>query len=177
MNEPCLIGLLDTVWSHISLGASDRTHPARHPTLATIGPDGPEARSVVLRGADREAGTLEFFTDATSPKHAQITTDPHVALHIWVPEARLQIRVRAMATLHRGDPALFAKLPPEAQANYGGPAPGTPDQRRTGTVGDPGRFALIRCHLTEIDTLLLAGPHHRAIYRASDEWLGQWVAS
>ena len=37
-----LPALLDFVWSRLSHGVGDRTHPARHPTLATIGPDGPE---------------------------------------------------------------------------------------------------------------------------------------
>jgi pyridoxamine 5'-phosphate oxidase len=40
-------------------GVRDRHAPTRHPTLATVTPDGrPQARTVVLRAADQPAGTL-----------------------------------------------------------------------------------------------------------------------
>jgi hypothetical protein len=177
MTEPSLTGLLDTVWQHLARGTADRHHPARHPTLATIGPDGPELRTLVLRRADRSAALLELHTDAGSPKAAQIAADPRTALHVWVPKARLQIRARARATLAPGDPALFANLPPEAQANYGGQAPGSPlSAEPAPTDGDPARFTRILCQLTEIDALLLADPHRRARYRADAGWQGEWIA-
>lgn len=177
MTEPTLSSLFDTVWQHLSRGKADRHHPARHPTLATIGPDGPDLRTLVLRGVDRATAMLECHTDAASPKAAQIRADPRVALHVWLPKARLQIRAKAMATLAPGDPMIFAALPPEAQANYGGPPPGMPlsGPPETG-MGDPARFTRILCHLTEIDALLLDDPHRRARYRAESGWLGQWIA-
>lgn len=177
MTETTLSGLFDTAWSHLTRGVADRKHPARHPTLATLGPDGPELRTLVLRGADRAAAMLELFTDAASPKALQIAADPRVALHVWLPRPQLQIRARARATLTPGDPALFARLPPEAQANYSGTIPGTPldttGDRRTGGAA---RFARITCTLAELDILHLGTPHIRALYRASDGWQGQWVA-
>lgn len=177
MNEPTLQGLFDTVWQHLSRGTADRRHPARHPTLATIGPDGPELRTLVLRRADRTGARLELHTDAASPKAAQITADPRVALHVWLPKPRLQIRARALATLAPGDPALFANLPPVAQANYGGPAPGSPlSGEQDPAQGDPARFTRILCQLTEIDALLLTDPHRRARYRADADWQGAWIA-
>ncbi len=176
MTEQTLMGLLDTVWQHLARGTADRHHPARHPTLATIGTDGPELRTLVLRRADRTEALLEMHTDATSPKAAQITTDPRVALHVWLPKPRLQIRARGVARLEPGDPAVFANLPLEAQANYGGPAPGTPlSAQAEHNPGDPTRFTRILCHLTEIDTLLLSDPHRRARYRADANWQGQWI--
>jgi hypothetical protein len=178
MTEQTLHGLFDTVWGHLCRGVADRRHPARHPTLATIGPDGPEARTLVLRGATRATATLELHTDAASSKAAQIQADPRVALHVWLPKPRLQIRMRATATLVPGDPAVFAALPPEAQANYGGPAPGT---MLSGTLnipaGDPARFSRIICRLTQIDALCLIDPHHRALYRETDGWAGHWIAT
>lgn len=177
MTETTLTGLFDTVWQHLARGKADRHHPARHPTLATIGPDGPELRTLVLRGIDRTLAMLELHTDAASPKVAQIAADPRVALHVWVPKARLQIRATARATLAPGDPETFAVLPPEAQANYGGPPPGTPvsDRAETG-IGDPARFTKILCHLTEIDALILSDPHRRARFTAERRWAGHWIA-
>lgn len=121
MNEQSLAGMLETVWQHIGRGTKDRHHPARHPTLATIGPAGPEMRTLVLRAASRAEGTLEFHTDAASPKADHIARNPNVAIHIWIPKANLQIRARATAQLLLGDPNLFAQLPEAAQQNYQGP--------------------------------------------------------
>jgi hypothetical protein len=174
MGAESVSDLFDRVWRHLTRGVSDRRHPARHPTLATIGPEGPEARTLVLRGADRAAARLELHTDMASPKVAQITGDPRVALHVWVPRDRLQIRIRARAAAGPGDPALFARLPEEARRNYGGPAPGgAPDDRVYD--GDPARFAAITLEVRQIDALVLDDPHLRAVFAAPD-WAGHWVA-
>ena len=174
MNEQTLSCLLDTVWQHLSRGSADRHHPARHPTLATLGPNGPDLRTLVLRAVHRDRHTLEFHTDAASPKATHIATNPNIALHVWIPKSRLQIRARGTATLTQGDPTLFAQLPRQAQANYTGPIPGTPLSANAPET-DP-RFARLLCTLTEIDALTLSDPHHRALFRASDGWQGQWIA-
>jgi pyridoxamine 5'-phosphate oxidase len=131
----------------------------------------------VLRGATRATACLDLHTDALSPKAADIANDPRVALHVWVPKARLQLRMRARAELVQGDTALFAGLPPEAQANYCGAAPGTalPTQA-TGAPATPERFLRILCHLDELDVLSLSTPHHRALFRRADGWSGHWIA-
>ena len=174
MNEHSLPSLLDTVWQHILRGKADRKHPARHPTLATIGANGPELRTLVLRRADRATATLELHTDDASPKATEIANDPRTALHIWIPKANLQIRARATAELTQGDPDLFAQLPPDAQANYQGPIPGTP--LPTEAPDTAPRFAQITLTLTEIDALLLATPHQRALYTRAKNWHGTWIA-
>ncbi|MFW5655279.1 MAG: pyridoxamine 5'-phosphate oxidase family protein, partial [Roseicyclus sp.] len=136
--------------------------------------EGPEARTLVLRAVDRAAARLTFHTDMASPKVAQIRADPRVALHVWIPKDRLQIRIRARATVQPGDPAIFAGLPAEARRNYGGAVPGgVPDERQGG--GDVVRFACILLEATRIDALLLDDPHRRAIFEAPD-WHGRRVA-
>lgn len=174
MSDAGLADLLDMVWTRLARGVADRRHPARHPVLATVGPDGPEARTLVLRATRREEAALELHTDALSPKAAQIGADPRVALHVWIAKDRLQIRARAQAELQRGDPDLFAALPPDARANYGGPAPGQPPEDPA-SGGDPARFLVIRCRLREIDALVLDTPHRRALFGAPD-WRGRWIA-
>lgn len=176
MSELSLTGLLDTVWSHLTRGKADRKHPARHPSLATIGPNGPEIRTLVLRAVDRDAATLELHTDAASPKVDHIGNDPRVALHVWIPSARLQIRMRAMATLHPGNKALFAQLPAEAQANYAGPAPGADPQAPAPSLAPEDRFTRLLCTITEIDALLLNTPHSRARFTRDTAWSGAWIA-
>jgi len=169
-----LPALLDFVWSRLSHGVGDRTHPARHPTLATIGPDGPELRTLILRHVDRDAGVLELNTDMASPKVAQIGADPRVALHVWVPSDQLQIRMRATAVVRQGDPELFTHLPPQVRANYGGAAPGA-EPGPAPADEDPARFAAIRLKLHRIDALVLHEPRRRAVFTAPD-WRGRRVA-
>lgn len=168
--------LLDMTWTALIRGKADRRHPARHPTLATIGPNGPEMRTLVLRGVDRDAATLELHTDALSPKVTQIKADPRVALHIWVPTQRLQIRARATAEILPGDPALFASLPDFAKANYAGPVPGAKPDSDTPDTAAEARFTRILCTLTEIDALLLSDPHQRALFTANQKWSGRKIA-
>ena len=56
-------------WRLITRGTVDKKSPARHPTLGTNGVFGmPELRTVVLRGANEEAATLEVHTDVESRK-------------------------------------------------------------------------------------------------------------
>lgn len=174
MTDQTLSGMLDSVWQHIIRGTKDRHHPARHPTLATLTPDGPDLRTLVLRAASRDTQTLEFHTDAASPKVAQIRENPNVAVHIWIPKANLQIRARAAAQLLPGDQSLFAQLPETAQLNYQGPAPGA--RLPAKTYPAPDRFTRLLCHLAEIDALLLSTPHQRAVFTAQSGWHGAWIA-
>jgi hypothetical protein len=179
MSDRTLDGLFDTAWQHLSRGVADRRHPARHPTLATIGPDGPELRTLVLRAADRAAATLELHTDLASPKAAQIAAEPRVALHVWLQRPRLQIRARALAEIDRGDRALFDRLPPEARANYGGHAPGRALDGAAGPAvadGAAERLGRLTCRLTALDILHLGETQARALYRAGTGWQGQWIA-
>ena len=177
MNEMTLMGLLETVWDQLIRGTTDANHPARTPTLATIGPDGPELRTLILRKADRAAARLELHTDAASSKVGEIGRDPRVALHVWIPDLQLQIRASGRAEVTPGDAAAFADLPPEAQANYGGPVPGEAlgDRDPYDIIqGDPSRFSRILIELSRIDAVLLTHPHRRALYRAGHHWVGEW---
>lgn len=180
MSDTSLNRLLDTVWAQIEQGVTDRNHPCRYPTLATMGTEGPEARTLVLRQADRANGRIDLFTDGAAPKAAQIIADARVALHVWLPKPRLQIRMRAQATLAPGDPDLFAQLPKEAQENYFGAVPGSELGDHGAPVADSPRFMMISCQVNGFDILDLNTPHRRARYvrtSATDpEWRGQWIA-
>lgn len=174
MNDLSRNGTLETVWQQITLGTADRHHPARHPTLATITPDGPDMRTLVLRAASRTDQTLEFHTDTASPKAIQIRQNSNVAIHFWIPKSNLQIRARATATLLPGDQNLFAQLPEAVRQNYQGPVPGAPLPAEPSLQEN--RFTRIICHLTHIDALLLTTPHQRAAFTEATDWHGTWIA-
>lgn len=172
-DDASLGSLLETVFQHLARGKADRHHPARHPTLATTGPNGPELRTLVLRGIDRDAPSLEFHTDGASAKVAQIRAAPQVALHVWIPKANLQIRASALATIQLGDQRLFETLPAEAQANYQGAVPGTPLSLNAPQT-EP-RFTKLICQITAFDILYLGTPHMRASYTGATNWQGTWI--
>lgn len=60
-------------------------------TLATAGPDGPNARIVLLKGLD--GGGFVFYTHYASPKGRELAADPRAALvFFWQPVER-QVRI------------------------------------------------------------------------------------
>ncbi|MEM1275682.1 MAG: pyridoxamine 5'-phosphate oxidase family protein [Pseudomonadota bacterium] len=171
------------VWRRLTRGVADRRAPARHPVLATQRQGGfAEARVIVLRGADREAGTLELHTDSASSKITEIRQNPGVTLLIWEQTAKLQIRLRCHITVATGAETapIWAKVPDTARQVYGGaPEPGQPiDQPEEFSANpDPNRFAILTCQIAEIETLHLGQDRHRrALFSAKDGWAGQWLA-
>ena len=71
-------------------------HEPNAMTLATIGPNGPSARVVLLRGFDTRGFT--FFTNYESDKGRELAGDARVALCIaWIDIAR-QVRVEGVAS-------------------------------------------------------------------------------
>ncbi|MBC8165349.1 MAG: pyridoxamine 5'-phosphate oxidase family protein [Bryobacteraceae bacterium] len=98
-----LTQLFDEVWTRVTRGVHDRHAPARHPTLATVTPDGrPQARTVVLRAADKVAGTVHVHTDLQSGKVRDLRATPFAALHVWDASAHLQLRLEAQVTILTG---------------------------------------------------------------------------
>jgi hypothetical protein len=175
---PDLPATLAIAWDTLEEGTRDRAAPARHIVLATTGPNGPEARLLVLRATDRSAGTLTLWTDAASAKTNQIAEDPRAALLVWDPETRFQIRLRARLTLRPGTPAEWSALPDAARALYGGaPAPGQPipSPGAHRVTPDPARFTVLDATIHEIETLRLATPHERARFTRSDGFTGTWL--
>ena len=174
--------LLAKVWERLSRGVHDARAAARHPVLATLSPQGPEARTVGLRRADRTAGEVEVHTDLGSDKVEELRLDPRAALHVWDRRVQLQIRLRMAVEVLEG-PAVadrWARVPPEGRLNYGGdPAPGTPIRhwRAHEAVVVPERFGVLLGRVEEIDAVVLGErPHRRALFARTDGWQGGWLA-
>ncbi len=166
-------------WTAMGRGVADRRHPARHPTLATTGVDGPTARTVVLRGwDDRQA---EFHTDTASAKIRDLKADPRAALHVWIPKQMLQIRLTGLVSQTIGDGDAWARVPETAQRVYGGtPPPGAPmaSDREHDPSPDPARFCVLRLSVHRADLLLLGSERHQRVVatRSGDGWQSGWVA-
>ena len=171
------------IWKQLERGVAEPTSPARHPVLATEGTTGGgEARLVVLRAASREDALLEVHTDTASAKVGELAREPRATLLIWDSTSRIQLRLRARAEIRKGQGAavVWSRIPARSRAVYGGtPMPGKAIAAPEDFVGhaDPARFAVVTAHIHEIDALHLGEDmHRRAIFRAEDNWHGQWVA-
>lgn len=174
--------LLDTCWEALSDGLSRPEAPGRLPTLATVSPEGlPQARTVVLRAADRTDAWAEVHTDAASAKISELRANPHAALCIWDAPRNLQIRMAAEVLVLSGSDAAdrWAKVPLSARGGYGAiPPSGTPIAAATHyqrTANAEGH-AVLRLNITALDLLTLGPPQARATYRADDNWRGQWLS-
>ena len=170
------------VWLRLTRGVHDRHAPARHPTLATVTPEGrPQARTVVLRAADKLAGTLDIHTDLRSSKVQDLRRTPFAALHVWDASAHLQLRLDARVTLLTGQDvvAIWVVVPEASKLLYGGtPASGKPIAQALAytKAPDPAYFAVLRLSLLTIDALHLGPDHRRARFDRTSEWAGEWLA-
>lgn len=175
-------GIWDKLWGTLGRGVADAKHPARRPTFATVSPEGwPEARTVVLRTADRAAGAVTVHTDLYSDKIKSLRALPRAALHIWDAKRNLQIRLQAEVTILSGAQirALWEKIPDHAQQSYGvTPPPGQPIATALAYVKtpDPETFAVLQCHVTTIDAVHLGTDHRRAGFSRDRHWQGQWLS-
>ncbi|TVS01867.1 MAG: pyridoxamine 5'-phosphate oxidase [Rhodobacteraceae bacterium] len=175
-----LPSLLDEVWSRLARGVHDRRAAARHPTLATVSQSGaPQARTVVLRDADRSGACLRIYTDLYSAKVAELRARPQAALHVWDRGAHLQMRFSASVTILTGAEVanLWAQLPQGARLSYGGaPRTGQPlsDALAYQKSPDQAAFAVLHLDLQEMDILHLRSQHRRARFARTHGWAGMW---
>lgn len=173
--------LLNAARQALARGVADRKHPARHPTLATIGAEGPQQRTVVLRGYDAATATLECHTDRASAKVRELSDDPRAALHIWVPRQKLQLRLAARVAVVHADVERWEKVPMGARKVYGGmPPPGAVMAQPEDFTPAPeiARFTALLCQITAMEVLYLGDEAHlRAVFRRiDDDWHGDWIA-
>lgn len=170
------------VWSRLLRGVRDRRAPTRHPTMATVTPDGrAKARTVVLRAADKQTSSLEIHTDLHSPKVIELISAPFASLHVWDTKAHLQLRLEANVTILKGEEVaeIWARVPELSRSSYGGsPAPGQPISQALAynKVPDPESFAVLKLSVHTIDVLHLGELHRRARFERSDNWKGVWLA-
>ena len=170
----------------LARGVRDRRSALHLAVLASAGDDGfPAARTVVLRAVDTAARTLRVHTDRRSAKFAELTADPRAALLFYEPRARLQVRFRALATLHAGDDVargIWQGVAATSRRCYLGLAPGSvsagpvsglpPELETRGPTPEesaPGaaNFCAVTLRLLTLDWLHLAAGGHR---RARFDW-------
>ena len=177
-----LNGLWSASWRLLVVDAA-QLKPSTRTVLATISHSGaPEARVVVLRGADRQSARIDIHTDAASVKIKELGLDPRASLLIWSDNKQLQLRMRGEISIATGAEARphWARVPDGSRANYGvTPTPGTAISASDAytRAPDPAKFAVLTLTLSEADVVHLSDDYHRrALFRRDDGWQGQWLA-
>ena len=182
-------GINQAAWKRLSDAADDQTHPMRLLTVATRDEHGwPDARILVLRGADRTLHCLWFYTDARSAKAAQLDKCPHACAIGYDPRDGVQLRVRGNVKLHRDSELAerhWEQVEFHVRNAYAVPLkPGQPLMRpdprmrmhRDQLAADDraeGRrnFAVIELIIDEIEWLQVSDVEdRRAVIRAADGW-------
>ncbi len=158
--------------------------PWRLPVLATLGPEGPDARVVVLREVLNEGRELLAFSDRRAPKIAQIRQHPRIALVFYDGAGPVQLRVHGQAKVDETpDAERWAWLSDAQRQNYRSLAiPGTPvlnPSEGWATTDRSGleEFAVIRMTVETMDWLWLARAGHRRAQFSweAGNWCGRWA--
>lgn len=182
-------------WAMLEHGASDRRSPCRALSVATLSADGPQVRTVTLRHVDRAAAILRFNADVRGGLVTQLMDDPRAAVHAYDPAGKTQLRLRTVATLHRGDAlalSTWQATNPSAKRCYLVPPPGSPsDEPTTGLLAPLERrrpseaesgagfvhFCVVALKIESIDWLHVHAIHkRRARFDLHDgRWQGTWL--
>lgn len=93
--------LVERIWQELTRATHDRHHDWKTPALATTGIDGaPQVRTVVLRNADPVSWALTVYTDARSPKCAELMKSGAAQFVFWSARLHWQLRISTQAKVH-----------------------------------------------------------------------------
>lgn len=164
----------------IDSGVQDRRAAFHIAQVASIDQAGkPCIRSMVLRGFDPSANVLLFHTDHRSPKVKEIRDRPHIALHFYDREAKIQLRLACDTKLQHDDfvsASVWQLLNPASRKCYEqscspGEAIATPEllHKAPALDGDDAfqNFSILRAKISTIEWLYLSAFGHR---RARFSW-------
>ena len=174
------LSLIETsLWQQLQQAAAEHEHPWRLVTLATFDGHRPQARSVILREVDIAARELSFFTDARSPKVAQMRAQPLGSVLCWSAPLGWQLRLEVnlqVSTEGAEVAARWARLKSSPSAHdYLSPLPPASPVADRYAPGPAARhhFAVVHAQVQAIDWLELhAEGHRRARFdKAGARWL------
>ncbi|PMS36464.1 pyridoxine/pyridoxamine 5'-phosphate oxidase [Trinickia symbiotica] len=182
------------IWDCLAAAVREEKLPFKVMQAATIGLDGsPNVRTVLLRGVSERENLLTFHTDVRSPKIAELSHDPRIAL-VGVDSVRnVQIRVFGETRILRDGKArldAWRCSPDHDLIVYRTRlAPGTPMSHagdefdETRDVLDPAEglkhFCVVEVRPARLDWLDLSTwdrPQRARYVRQGDLWIHSWIA-
>lgn len=185
----------DEAWTRLAQACDDPMRPMRNVVLATVDDrNAPDARLMVLRGADRDHGHLWFYTDIRSPKVEQLRARPATSVILWDPAARVQLRITGTAEIKtNGDRAddhwrqatmgqqVLLASPDDPGRPLTQPDPRLIGMKRALDAGEErtarSRFAVIEITIGSVEWLQISDDgQRRAILHAANGWAAQPLA-
>ncbi|MEC4986156.1 MAG: pyridoxamine 5'-phosphate oxidase family protein [Oscillatoria sp. PMC 1076.18] len=185
------------MWEEVELGAKQAEHPYHAPSFATLGKEGVNLRTVILRVVEKESRTLLFHSDRRAGKIKDIINNSRISWLFWNPSNKQQVRFCGEAKLHFDDELanyLWNNSSPQSLKLYVKPiAPNTiVAEPSSGLVKEiatanltnlkqvaAGRenFAVIETVINKIDFLHLHSEgSYRAVFRWKEgEFKGNWI--
>lgn len=175
--------LLNEIRLDLQKGATEKNHPLRYCTFATVGLDRvARLRTVAIRNMT-DNFIFSIYTDKRSKKIIHIKENKMVSMLFYNPEKLTQIKIEGTAVIIR-DPeilkALWKKVDQSSQKDYTTALP------PGSTVDDPDHveflrnedyFCLLEVHPFKIEYLKLKKPHHLRIRFSNkeDKWKGEFL--
>jgi pyridoxamine 5'-phosphate oxidase len=161
------------LWTELQRATCQRGHSWRVLCLATVcaEPGAPQglrahARNVVLREVRPLQQQLLFYTDARSPKVAEMQAQPCGTLLAWSPALGWQLRLEvtlsvATSGLEVSSRWAQVQLSANAQDYIAARPPGTPMDHFEPDRGTRAHFAVVTAQVTALDWLELHPAGHR----------------
>ena len=159
--------LRQRLWQELQRASVDRHHEWRTPVLATVGADGlPQARTVVLREVRRPQAQLLIYTDARSPKAAELLAQPLATVLCWSTRLNWQLRLQLRFQVLQGDTeanAAWERVRQSTSANdyLAARAPGSPMAGAHEALLETPQIAVLRGDVLAMDWLELGRAGHR----------------
>jgi len=180
--EQCIWSELERCVSPRSRGREEddpaEQHEWRVAVLATVDDGLPDARNIVVREIDAPERRLVFYTDARSPKVAQIEATPQGTLMFWSRTLGWQLRMQVRLAVQTSGLAVssrWARLQTSAGARdyLAAQAPGSALDAPLVDLGTRSHFAMIEAMVETIDWLELhPDGHRRALFgTGGPRWL------
>lgn len=184
--------LWQAAWQLLTRANNDRKHAFRTASVSSVRPDGtPNARTVVMRKADREAGTIRLYTDLRSDKMTDLEAGAQLHWLLWDPKKQLQFGASgSVKRLERSrELELFGQLPKHGRKAYATvDGPGTPlaenadglppnwealDESETDYAA--ANFCVLETVLERAEVLSLERTQGHRRIRATKDGSGSWV--
>lgn len=184
------------IWDDLAAAVREEDLPFKVMQAATIGLDGsPNVRTVLLRGVSEQKNVPTFHTDLRSPKIAELSREPRIALVGVDPVQSRQIRVfgetrivrdgQAQLDAWRASPdhdliAYRTRLAPGTPMSHADDALGTAHDAHGVPGPDEGlkHFCVVEVRPARLDWLDLSAdrPLRARYVRQGDGWIHSWIA-
>ena len=173
--------ILKDLQGEMKLGYLKKKHSFRYVYLATIADGRPHQRTVVLRDVVQDQNPI-IYTDARSNKVKEIKENPNASLIMYNHKKLMQITLSGQVKMiENGDyyDDCWSRIQGNSQKDFiTEKAPGTPIKNpdEVDYNDNEHHFMILELVPDQIEYLQLKRPNHlRAIFKAEDDWKGQFL--